>query len=117
MAAFGGRVYPELSVRIKSLPSGFQWLEVMGYSWTPSQSRISTRVAFSTDTPTITDQIIEALEQGAGEWRLPWHKGKADTFAPTNAVSRKPYRGINVPSLWAAQNPVNAGDGFHLSLP
>jgi antirestriction protein ArdC len=32
----------------------------------------------------VTDQIIEALERGAGEWRMPWHKGKADTFAPRN---------------------------------
>jgi len=21
----------------------------------------------------VTDQIIEAIERGAGEWRVPWH--------------------------------------------
>jgi len=45
---------------------------------------------------------------------MPWHKGKADTFAPTNAVSRKPYRGINVPSLWAAAQKRGYGSGLSL---
>jgi len=60
----------------------------------------------------VTNQIIEALERGAGEWRMPWHKGKADTFAPRNAVTRKPYRGINVPSLWATAQKRGYGSGL-----
>jgi antirestriction protein ArdC len=60
----------------------------------------------------VTDQIIEAIERGAGEWRMPWHQGHADTFAPRNAVSRKPYRGINVLNLWAIATKHNYGSGL-----
>lgn len=50
----------------------------------------------------ITDRIIKAIEAGAGVWRMPWHGG-ADGMAPAlplNAVSKKPYRGINTVVLW-----------------
>ena len=49
----------------------------------------------------VTNQIIEAIERGAGRWQMPWHKLAAGSFAPFNAISRKPYRGINVLTLWA----------------
>ncbi|HXP85667.1 MAG TPA: zincin-like metallopeptidase domain-containing protein [Bryobacteraceae bacterium] len=65
----------------------------------------------------VTDQIIEALESGAGEWRMPWHKGKADTFAPTNAISRKAYRGINVLNLWAIAQKRGYGSGLWATYP
>jgi antirestriction protein ArdC len=65
----------------------------------------------------VTDQIIEAIEQGAGEWRMPWHKGQADTFAPINAVSRKPYRGINVLNLWAIAHQRGYGSGLWATYP
>ena len=51
----------------------------------------------------VTDRIIAAIEAGAGEWRMPWHS-VADGMAPVlpvNAVSKKPYRGINTVVLWA----------------
>lgn len=51
----------------------------------------------------ITDQIAAAIEAGAGEWRMPWHSG-LDGVAPVlpvNAVSGKPYRGVNTIVLWA----------------
>lgn len=38
----------------------------------------------------VTNQIIEAIERGAGQWRMPWHK-LTSASAPVNAVSRKPY--------------------------
>jgi antirestriction protein ArdC len=51
----------------------------------------------------ITDRIIEAIEAGAGDWRMPWHTQEGDASAlPVNAVSRKPYRGVNVVALWVA---------------
>ena len=40
----------------------------------------------------VTDQIIEALERGTVPWRQPWSGGSA---IPRNAVSKKPYRGVN----------------------
>ncbi|WP_220466244.1 ArdC family protein [Dyadobacter psychrotolerans] len=47
----------------------------------------------------ITGKIIEQLEQGLAPWRQPWKTGI--TFGmPLNGVTRKPYRGINVPLCW-----------------
>src|SRR5271167_524697 len=50
----------------------------------------------------VTNQIIEAIERGAGDWKMPWHQTAGETFVPINAQSKKPYRGINILSLWAA---------------
>ena len=48
----------------------------------------------------ITDRIIAAIEQGAGEFKLPWHRPAGSIARPTNIESGKGYRGINVVSLW-----------------
>lgn len=45
----------------------------------------------------VTDQIVRALERGAGAWEKPWSGGAK---LPHNVASGKPYRGINVPVLW-----------------
>ncbi len=50
----------------------------------------------------VTDQIVTAIEQGVGTWRMPWHTSGRFAFSPINAVSKKPYRGINTVCLWAA---------------
>jgi antirestriction protein ArdC len=42
---------------------------------------------------TITDKIIADLEAGTAPWVRPW-SGEADPF-PRNALSQRPYRGIN----------------------
>lgn len=39
----------------------------------------------------VTSQILEELEKGVVPWVRPWATG-----LPSNAVSRRPYRGINV---------------------
>lgn len=41
----------------------------------------------------ITNMIIERLEQGEIPWRQPW---RAATQWPTNLVSKREYRGVNV---------------------
>ena len=41
----------------------------------------------------ITGQIVEQLARGVVPWARPW---KVDGLAPSNLVSRRPYRGINV---------------------
>ncbi|MCA9178403.1 MAG: DUF1738 domain-containing protein [Planctomycetales bacterium] len=41
----------------------------------------------------ITDRIIQLLEDGVVPWRKPWTSHAAP---PQNAVSRRPYRGVNV---------------------
>jgi len=50
----------------------------------------------------VTAQIINAIEQGVGNWRTPWHTSGRYAFSPINATSKKPYRGINTVCLWAA---------------
>jgi len=50
----------------------------------------------------VTDAIVNAIEQGVGSWRLPWHTSGKFAFSPINVASRKPYRGINTLCLWAA---------------
>ena len=50
----------------------------------------------------VTSQIVNAIEQGVGNWRMPWHTSGRFAFSPINATSKKPYRGINTVCLWAA---------------
>ncbi|MCB9064098.1 MAG: DUF1738 domain-containing protein [Chitinophagales bacterium] len=40
----------------------------------------------------ITEKIIEKLEEGTVPWRKPW----IGAGIPTNLISKRPYRGINV---------------------
>lgn len=49
----------------------------------------------------ITDKIVSAIERGAGEFRLPWHRATGNIMRPANIVSKKAYRGVNVITLWA----------------
>src|SRR6202142_2110430 len=50
----------------------------------------------------VTDQIVTAIENGVGTWRMPWHTSGRFAFLPINITSHKPYRGINTVCLWAA---------------
>jgi len=50
----------------------------------------------------VTAQIINAIEQGAGSWRMPWHTSGKCALSPINVTSKKPYRGVNTLCLWAA---------------
>jgi antirestriction protein ArdC len=50
----------------------------------------------------VTAQIINAIEQGVSNWRMPWHTTGRNAFSPVNVTSRKAYRGINTVCLWAA---------------
>ena len=50
----------------------------------------------------VTDQIIQSIENGVGTWRMPWHTSGRFAFSPINVASKKPYRGINTVCLWAA---------------
>jgi antirestriction protein ArdC len=49
----------------------------------------------------ITDKIVTAIERGAGEFRLPWHRSTGNIMRPINISSKKAYRGVNVVALWA----------------
>lgn len=47
---------------------------------------------------TVTNQIIEQLENGVAPWRKPW--ASFGGGMPANVVSGKAYRGVNVLLLW-----------------
>lgn len=59
----------------------------------------------------ITNQIVAAVEKGAGEFRLPWHTGGA-ILSPKNVESKKPYRGVNIVALWAASEQRGFSSGI-----
>src|SRR5471030_3325797 len=50
----------------------------------------------------VTDAIVNAVEHGVSNWRMPWHTSGKFAFSPVNVTSHKPYRGINTLCLWAA---------------
>lgn len=52
----------------------------------------------------ITNQIITAIEAGAGTGKvqLPWHRSGASIMRPVNIASANPYRGVNTVALRAA---------------
>jgi antirestriction protein ArdC len=47
----------------------------------------------------ITNRIVAAIEAGAGEFKLPWHRA-ASTRSSINATTGRAYRGVNILSLW-----------------
>jgi antirestriction protein ArdC len=50
----------------------------------------------------ITQTIVDAIEQGAGDCRMPWTIATGGISAPINLVTHKRYRGINTLILWIA---------------
>jgi antirestriction protein ArdC len=49
----------------------------------------------------VTDAIVTAIEQGAGQYRMPWVVRQDKGFSPISVSTVKPYRGINTLVLWA----------------
>ncbi len=47
----------------------------------------------------VTNQIVEAIEAGIGDYHMPWHQGNAGF--PRNVVTKNPYRGVNILALWS----------------
>jgi antirestriction protein ArdC len=60
----------------------------------------------------ITDDIVAAIEQGAGEWQMPWHHDGSGIARPRNVASDKAYRGINVLALWVAAHRAGYTSGI-----
>lgn len=50
----------------------------------------------------ITEKVIEQMEAGTMPWKRPWVADKSQNHFPTNYISNKPYRGINVMILWCS---------------
>lgn len=59
----------------------------------------------------ITNQIIVAIEEGAGTYQMPWNPklcGSTSSIGlPHNPVGQYSYHGINILSLWASQQDKN----------
>jgi antirestriction protein ArdC len=50
----------------------------------------------------ITDQIVTAIEAGAGTFTMPWHRSQGALHFPRNVATGKAYQGINILALWVA---------------
>lgn len=48
----------------------------------------------------VTDEIVQAIEAGAGKFVMPWHG--IPQQMPRNMMSGAPYHGVNALILWAA---------------
>jgi antirestriction protein ArdC len=49
----------------------------------------------------VTDAIVNAIENGAGSYRMPWVVRQDKGFSPISIATLKPYRGINTVVLWS----------------
>src|SRR5215468_4785332 len=49
----------------------------------------------------VTDSIITTIEEGAGQYRMPWVVRQDKGFSPISIATVKPYRGVNTIVLWA----------------
>jgi antirestriction protein ArdC len=49
----------------------------------------------------VTSSIITAIENGVGQYRMPWTVRQDKGFSPISVGSAKAYRGINTVVLWA----------------
>lgn len=48
----------------------------------------------------ITAKIVAAIEAGAGEFQMPWHRPGIAFSIPKNGITGNAYRGSNILSLW-----------------
>jgi antirestriction protein ArdC len=48
---------------------------------------------------TITDKIVAAVEVGAGDFVMPWHRKKGG-LKPRNVLTDNFYQGVNILALW-----------------
>lgn len=60
----------------------------------------------------VTEQIIAAMERGAGQCRMPWHHDGATASRPINVLTQKPYRGVNTLALWASADSAGFESGL-----
>lgn len=72
------------------------------------KGKAALRAARGGDTPRVslydevTAKIIAELEAGCFPWAQPWSSAAAVPGLPRNAVSGRPYSGVNVLILWGA---------------
>lgn len=60
----------------------------------------------------VTNQIITAIEAGAGQVSMPWHSNGAAITRPKNISTGNTYRGVNTIALWAAAEVGGYAEGL-----
>ena len=60
----------------------------------------------------VTAAIVQAIEQGTGEYKMPWLVRQDKGFSPVSVGSAKPYRGVNAIVLWAQAQSKGYGSAF-----
>jgi antirestriction protein ArdC len=60
----------------------------------------------------VTSAIVNAIEQGAGTYRMPWVIRQDKGFSPVSIGSAKPYRGVNVLVLWSQAQSKSYGSSL-----
>ena len=60
----------------------------------------------------VTNQIIAAIEAGAGDFKMPWHHDGSAITLPVNVASKAAYRGVNTLALWAASHCAGYNSGI-----
>jgi len=74
----------------------------MPSTFAPTSRRSQSDTSYRADVyARVTDQIVQAIEEGAGDWKMPWHTTGAASVFPFNAITGNRYRGVNTVSLWA----------------
>lgn len=62
----------------------------------------------------ITNEIISAIEAGAADFEMPWHR-QAHAGLPRNPETKKLYRGINALSLWIIRRKAGFASSYWAS--
>jgi antirestriction protein ArdC len=60
----------------------------------------------------VTDNIIQAIKAGAGDWQMPWHRSGEGLNRPVNIDTKQAYRGVNILNLWVASELRGFSRGF-----
>jgi antirestriction protein ArdC len=60
----------------------------------------------------VAETIINAIENGAGAFEMPWHARKGPMRRPANAATGNAYKGVNILTLWIEGQ--DRGFGSHL---
>jgi len=62
----------------------------------------------------ITNEIISAIEAGASDFEMPWHK-QAHAGLPRNPATKNLYQGINTLALWIARRKAGYASSYWAS--
>lgn len=64
----------------------------------PSQSELASKRSVY---DAVTMKIIRGMSEPKEKYEMPWHSIQTPLSVPVNAVSKEPYRGVNILALWA----------------